>query len=60
MTPKLKDAQDRLFPGEESVTQRNGVLAGHGVRVPTQPGAIRYRPVPRRPNWLAFVIRLFT
>jgi hypothetical protein len=58
--PKLKDAQDRLFPAEEPVTERNRVLPGHGLRVPTHPDAISYRPVPRRPNWLAFVIRLFT
>jgi hypothetical protein len=60
MAPKLTDARDGVFPAEELVRERDRALAAHGVRVPSRPGAISYRPVPRRPKWLAFVIRLFT
>lgn len=45
--------------GPESIEERKERLRRAGVSIPTGRDMAPFRPAPRRPRWLAFIIRVF-
>ena len=60
MTAKLRDVEEIARRVEERRSDSDRILAARGVRIPAKRGPITFRPSPKRPKWLAFVVRLFT
>ena len=57
---KLRDTEEVARRAEERLSESDRILAAHGVRIPAKRGPMTFRPSPKRPKWLAFVVRLFT
>jgi hypothetical protein len=60
MAQKLEEVQERLDPTDDPFARRGEILAHAGVSIPTRRDMAPFRPVRRRPRWLAFLLRLGT
>lgn len=60
MAQKLEEVQERLGPTDDPLAKRDEILARAGVSIPTRRDMAPFRPVRRRPRWLAFLLRLVT
>lgn len=60
MAQKLEEVQERLGSTADPLARRDEILARAGVSVPTRRDMAPFRPVHRRPRWLAFLLRLVT
>lgn len=52
-------SQTQFRDTAESVEERNERLRRAGVSMPTLRDMAPFRAYPRRPRWLAFIIRIF-
>lgn len=60
MAAKLDEAQERIGSTVAPPVPRDELLVRQGVRTPTRKDAAPFRSAgPRRPRWLAFLLRLF-
>lgn len=59
MAQQLEDVQQRLDEAPEPVLSEDEILRRAGVSIPTMRDIAPFRPVPKRPRWLAFLCRLF-
>jgi hypothetical protein len=57
MTQNVEEVQEQLST-TTSVAERNEILRRAGVSIPTGQNMAPFRAVPRRPSWLAFLLRL--
>jgi len=61
MPQKLEEVQERLGETDDAIARRNEILRRAGVSIPTHRNPPPLRPaVPRRPGWLAFLLRVFS
>jgi hypothetical protein len=58
MAQQMEEVQARLGDTPASITERDEILRRAGVSMPTLRDMAPYRPVRRRPRWLAFLLRL--
>ena len=61
MAQKLEEVQERLGETADAIARRNEILRRAGVSIPTQWNPPPLRPAGRRrPDWVAFLLRLFS
>jgi hypothetical protein len=60
MAHKLENVGGQFDLIDESLARRDEILARAGVSIPTRRDMAPFRPVRRRPRWLAFLLRLVT
>lgn len=58
MAQNVEEVQERLSGAGDPISERDEILRRAGVRVPTGQNMAPFRAVPRRPGWLAFLLRL--
>lgn len=61
MAKQIEEVHTRLSaPAAESIEERNERLRRAGVSVPTRRDMAPFRAGPRRPRWLAFLLRMLS
>jgi hypothetical protein len=61
MAKQIEEVQTRFSgPAAESIADRDERLRRAGVSMPTLRDMAPYRPVRRRPRWLAFLLRFLS
>lgn len=58
MAQNVEEVREQLTEPSAPVVDREEILRRAGVRVPTGQNMAPFRAVPRRPSWLAFLLRL--
>lgn len=60
MAQKIEEVHERLGGTLDPIAERDEILRRAGVSIPTERNPPPLRPAgPRRPAWLAFLLRLF-
>jgi hypothetical protein len=60
MAQQMEEVQARLGDLPMSITERDEILRRAGVSIPTGRDMAPFRAGPRRPAWLAFLLRIFS
>ena len=58
MAQQLEDVQAGLDEVPEPSLNEEEILRRAGVSIPTMRDIAPFRPAPRRPRWLAFLLRI--
>lgn len=58
MAQKIEEVHERLGGTLDPVAERDEILRRAGVSIPTGRNMAPFRAGPRRPRWLAFMLRL--
>ncbi|HEX2206470.1 MAG TPA: hypothetical protein VHG93_02250 [Longimicrobium sp.] len=58
MAQQVEDVRERLSADNEQVLSEEEILRRAGVSIPTMRDIAPFRPGPRRPRWLAFLLRI--